>query len=141
MRRGPGSAHPAASVKPSTTTSRRQAKQDSNLKGTPILISMDASAGDRSRGDGRRRACVPELGDGGAGPEVVLNGLGADDPAGGAVLGLVHQLRRVVPVLRLDLRRAVPHVRTLNAEALDEHLGLSLDLSTERRNGESWLDS
>jgi hypothetical protein len=96
---------------------------------------------DRSRGDGRRRACVPELGDGGAGPEVVLNGLGADDPAGGAVLGLVHQLRRVVPVLRFDLRRAVPHVRALDAEALDEHLGLSVSLSTERRNGESWLDS
>uniref|UniRef100_J3LKW3 Uncharacterized protein n=1 Tax=Oryza brachyantha TaxID=4533 RepID=J3LKW3_ORYBR len=73
----------------------------------------------RRRGD---RQSIPELGDGGAGPEVVLDGLGADDPAGGAVVALVHQLRRVVPVLRLDLRRAVPHVRALHAEALDEHL-------------------
>lgn len=73
---------------------------------------------------------IPELGDGGSGPEVVLDGLGADDPAGGAVLGLVHQLRRVVPVLRLDLRRAVPHVGALDAEALDEHLALIPSLLT-----------
>lgn len=75
---------------------------------------------------------IPELGDGGAGPEVVLDGLGADDPAGGAVLGLVHQLRRVVPVLRLDLRRAVPHVGALDAEALDEHLALIPSLPFSR---------
>ena len=90
-----------------------------------MISTEDGGRRTEEREAGRERDCrpyAPEFGDGGAGPEVVLDGLGADDPAGGAVLALVHQLRRVVPVLRLDLRRAVPHVRALDAEALDEHL-------------------
>ena len=66
---------------------------------------------------------LPELWDVGVGLELVVDGLGADDPLGGAVVALVHQLRGVVAVLRLYLAGAIPDVRALHAEALDEHLG------------------
>jgi len=66
----------------------------------------------------------------GVGLEIVLNGFGLDDPLIGSISALVHQLRRLVIVHRLDLGLAVLDVWALNLEILDEHfLSLSFSLT------------